>query len=38
MTLFPCACHASASSALNTTCPIAAPGDAGNPVATTWSL
>lgn len=38
MALFPCACHASASSALNTTCPTAAPGDAGKPVATTLSL
>lgn len=38
MTLFPCACHASASSALKTTCPTAAPGDAGKPFAITFSL
>jgi len=36
--LFPCACHSSASSAVNTTCPTAAPGDAGKPVATTLFL
>lgn len=38
MTLFPCACHASASSALNTICPTVAPGEAGKPVAITLSL
>ncbi len=38
MTALPCACHASASSALKTIWPIAAPGDAGNPVAMTLCL
>jgi hypothetical protein len=35
---FPWACHASASSAVNTIWPTAAPGEAGNPVAITLSL
>uniref|UniRef100_A0A7C8Z495 Uncharacterized protein n=1 Tax=Opuntia streptacantha TaxID=393608 RepID=A0A7C8Z495_OPUST len=38
MTSFPSACHPSASSAVKTTCPTAAPGDAGKPVAITLSL
>jgi hypothetical protein len=37
MTDFPCACHASASSAVKTIWPTAAPGDAGKPVAITLS-
>jgi hypothetical protein len=32
---FPWECHASASSAVNTTWPTAAPGEAGRPVAMT---
>jgi len=35
MTLRPCFANASASSASNTASPIAAPGDAGRPFATT---
>jgi hypothetical protein len=35
---FPWACHASASSAVNTIWPTAAPGEAGKPVAITCSL
>jgi hypothetical protein len=38
ITDFPWECHVSASSAVNTTWPTAAPGDAGKPVAMTWSL
>lgn len=38
ITALPWACHASASSAVKTTWPTAAPGDAGKPVAITLSL
>ena len=38
ITDFPWACHASASSAVNTIWPKAAPGDAGKPVVITLSL
>ncbi len=34
MTGFPCCDHSTAVSAENTTCPLAAPGDAGSPVVT----